>query len=149
MYDAYTPKEPIATTPGTAPVAPSTQPVGTHPGASAPEAQGTSPEEPQTPETAQEAFERIFDAIPLTPPSPKAEPTPVGTHPGASAPVQEMPERAPDTHTPQSLPTIFDEDPDYSEPVAPGFLPTRPGVKAPIAVPDIPEGTEGDDEEEY
>ena len=149
MYDAYTPKEPIATTPGTAPVAPSTQPVGTHPGASAPEAQGTSPEEPQTPETAQEAFERIFDTIPLTPPSPKAEPTPVGTHPGASAPVQEMPERAPDTHTPQSLPTIFDEDPDYSEPVAPGFLPTRPGVKAPIAVPDIPEGTEGDDEEEY
>ena len=170
MYDAYTPKEPIATTPGTAPVAPSTQPVGTHPGASAPEAQGTSPEEPQTPETAQEAFERIFDAIPLTPPSPKAEPTPVGTHPGASAPVQEMPEPTPeaeppqapktkeptpeelptpDTHTPQSLPTIFDEDPDYSEPVAPGFLPTRPGVKAPIAVPDIPEGTEGDDEEEY
>ena len=149
MYDAYTPKEPIATTPGTAPVAPSTQPVGTHPGASAPEAQGTSPTEPQTPETAQEAFERIFDAIPLTPPSPKAEPTPVGTHPGASAPVQEMPEPTPDTHTPQSLPTIFDEDPDYSEPVAPGFLPTRPGVKAPIAVPDIPEGTEGDDEEEY
>lgn len=170
MYDAYTPKEPIATTPGTAPVAPSTQPVGTHPGASAPEQQGASPEEPQTPETAQEAFERIFDAIPLTPPSPKAEPTPVGTHPGASAPVQEMPEPTPeaeppqapktkeptpeelptpDTHTPQSLPTIFDEDPDYSEPVAPGFLPTRPGVKAPIAVPDIPEGTEGDDEEEY
>lgn len=149
MYDAYTPKEPIATTPGTAPVAPSTQPVGTHPGASAPEAQGTSPTEPQTPETAQEAFERIFDTIPLTPPSPKAEPTPVGTHPGASAPVQEMPEPTPDTHTPQSLPTIFDEDPDYSEPVAPGFLPTRPGVKAPIAVPDIPEGTEGDDEEEY
>lgn len=170
MYDAYTPKEPIATTPGTAPVAPSTQPVGTHPGASAPEQQGASPKEPQTPETAQEAFERIFDAIPLTPPSPKAEPTPVGTHPGASAPVQEMPEPTPeaepplapkkqeptpeelptpDTHTPQSLPTIFDEDPDYSEPVAPGFLPTRPGVKAPIAVPDIPEGTEGDDEEEY
>lgn len=158
MYDAYTPKEPIATTPEPTPeTAPgtATQPVGTHPGASAPEAQGTSPTEPQTPETAQEAFERIFDAIPLTPPSPKAEPTPVGTHPGASAPVQEMPEPtpeelpAPDTHTPQSLPTIFDEEPDYSEPVAPGFLPTRPGVKAPIAVPDIPEGTEGDDEEEY
>lgn len=173
MYDAYTPKEPIATTPEPTPEpAPgaTTQPVGTHPGASAPEAQGTSPTEPQTPETAQEAFERIFDAIPLTPPSPKAEPTPVGTHPGASAPVQEMPEPTPeaeppqapktkeptpeelptpDTHTPQSLPTIFDEDPDYSEPVAPGFLPTRPGVKAPIAVPDIPEGTEGDDEEEY
>lgn len=173
MYDAYTPKEPIATTPEPTPeTAPgtATQPVGTHPGASAPEAQGTSPTEPQTPETAQEAFERIFDAIPLTPPSPKAEPTPVGTHPGASAPVQEMPEPTPeaeppqapktkeptpeelptpDTHTPQSLPTVFDEDPDYSEPVAPGFLPTRPGVKAPIAVPDIPEGTEGDDEEEY
>lgn len=173
MYDAYTPKEPIATTPEpTLETAPgtATQPVGTHPGASAPEAQGTSPMEPQTPETAQEAFERIFDAIPLTPPSPKAEPTPVGTHPDASAPVQEMPEPTseaepplapktqeptpeelptPDTHTPQSLPTIFDEDPDYSEPVAPGFLPTRPGVKAPIAVPDIPEGTEGDDEEEY
>lgn len=173
MYDAYTPKEPIATTPEPTPeTAPgtATQPVGTHPGASAPEAQGTSPTEPQTPETAQEAFERIFDAIPLTPPSPKAEPTPVGTYPGASAPVQEMPEPTPeaepplapkkqeptpeelptpDTHTPQSLPTIFDEDPDYSEPVAPGFLPTRPGVKAPIAVPDIPEGTEGDDEEEY
>lgn len=154
MYDAYTPKEPIATTPEPTSGEPSTgelstQPVGTHPGASAPEAQGTSPTEPQTPETAQEAFERIFDTIPLTPPSPKAEPTPVGTHPGASAPVQEMPEPTPDTHTPQSLPTIFDEDPDYSEPVAPGFLPTRPGVKAPIAVPDIPEGTEGDDEEEY
>lgn len=173
MYDAYTPKEPIATTPGTAPEpvpGTATQPVGTHPGASAPEQQGATPTEPQTPETAQEAFERIFDAIPLTPPSPKAEPTPVGTHPGASAPVQEMPEPTPeaeppqapktkeptpeelptpDTHTPQSLPTIFDEDPDYSEPVAPGFLPTRPGVKAPIAVPDIPEGTEGDDEEEY
>lgn len=158
MYDAYTPKEPIATTPGTAPEpvpGTATQPVGTHPGASAPEQQGATPTEPQTPETAQEAFERIFDAIPLTPPSPKAEPTPVGTHPGASAPVQEMPEPtpeelpAPDTHTPQSLPTIFDEEPDYSEPVAPGFLPTRPGVKAPIAVPDIPEGTEGDDEEEY
>ena len=173
MYDAYTPKEPIATTPEPTPeTAPgtATQPVGTHPGASAPEQQGATPTEPQTPETAQEAFERIFDAIPLTPPSPKAEPTPVGTHPGASAPVQEMPEPTPeaepplapkkqeptpeelptpDTHTPQSLPTIFDEDPDYSEPVAPGFLPTRPGVKAPIAVPDIPEGTEGDDEEEY
>lgn len=158
MYDAYTPKEPIATTPEPTPETTpgaTTQPVGTNPGASAPEAQGTSPTEPQTPETAQEAFERIFDAIPLTPPSPKAEPTPVGTHPGASAPVQEMPEPTPeelptpDTHTPQSLPTIFDEDPDYSEPVAPGFLPTRPGVKAPIAVPDIPEGTEGDDEEEY
>ncbi len=173
MYDAYTPKEPIATTPGTAPEpvpGTATQPVGTHPGASAPEQQGATPTEPQTPETAQEAFERIFDAIPLTPPSPKAEPTPVGTHPGASAPVQEMPEPTPeaeppqapktkeptpeelptpDTHTPQSLPTIFDEDPDYSEPVAPGFLPTRPGVKVPIAVPDIPEGTEGDDEEEY
>ena len=154
MYDAYTPKEPIATTPEPTSGEPSTgelstQPVGTHRGASAPEAQGTSPTEPQTPETAQEAFERIFDTIPLTPPSPKAEPTPVGTHPGASAPVQEMPEPTPDTHTPQSLPTIFDEDPDYSEPVAPGFLPTRPGVKAPIAVPDIPEGTEGDDEEEY
>ena len=173
MYDAYTPKEPIATTPEPTPeTAPgtATQPVGTHPGASAPEQQGATPTEPQTPETAQEAFERIFDAIPLTPPSPKAEPPPVGTHPGASAPVQEMPEPTPeaeppqapktkeptpeelptpDTHTPQSLPTIFDEDPDYSEPVAPGFLPTRPGVKAPIAVPDIPEGTEGDDEEEY
>lgn len=173
MYDAYTPKEPIATTPEPTPeTAPgtTTQPVGTHPGASAPEQQGATPTEPQTPETAQEAFERIFDAIPLTPPAPKTDTTPVGTHPGASAPVQEMPEPTPeaepplapkkqeptpeelptpDTHTPQSLPTIFDEEPDYSEPVAPGFLPTRPGVKAPIAVPDIPEGTEGDDEEEY
>ena len=123
MYDAYTPKEPIATTPGTAPEpvpGTATQPVGTHPGASAP---------------VQEMPEPTPEAEPPLAPKTK-EPTP-----------EELP--TPDTHTPQSLPTIFDEDPDYSEPVAPGFLPTRPGVKVPIAVPDIPEGTEGDDEEEY
>ena len=183
MYDAYTPGNAPngdADMPGHVPTTPS-DPIGTYRGTSADAPVGSRPvataPEAKSPETEQEAFERIFDAIPLTPPTPDADtpavdadmprhvpteeaPDVVGTYRGTSPPqpvgsrpVATDPEPTlPDTHTPQSLPTIFDgggDDDDYSEPVAPGFLPARPGVKAPIAVPDIPEGSEGEDEEEY
>lgn len=121
MYDAY---------------APVTRPAPSQTGESPAQPDSVKAEERQ--ETPDEKFERIFDAIPLTPPA-------------APKPATES-KPAPGTAAPMTLPTIYDaddtDDEGYSEPVAPGFLPTRPGVKAPVAVPDIPEGSEGDDDDD-
>ena len=225
MYDAYAPGERPGETPSE-PSAPHTLPsveVDQSEATALPESETATESEgdtlqdrqpeaesaPETrPETEQERFERIFDAIPLTPPAapkpsepqeaidnepqpvpqsapqsqqqpepqsytesePQSKPDPTSEFTPQAAPVapqpqsvtepdptpqaapQSQPETKPESTpqaAPQSLPTIFDVDEnDYSEPVAPGFLPTRPGVKAPIAIPDVPEGSEGDDSDE-
>ena len=111
-----------------------------------PEPQSYTESEPQSQsEPTPEFTPQATPVAPQPESAPEPEPTP-------QASPQSQPETKPESTpqaAPQSLPTIFDVDEDdYSEPVAPGFLPTRPGVKAPIAIPDVPEGSEGDDSDE-
>lgn len=176
MYDAYTPKEPTSgeSTPGgsrdmlqhvtegtmeddtkKAPTRQETEqetferifdaipltPPSPKPSTPEAEPEGALTESPVAPDLTvpEEQPVTLPPVLPKSQPQPTTVPTGEPTEPESDTPQS----------APQSLPTIFDDEQDYSEPVAPGFLPTRPGVKAPIAIPDIPEGSEGDEEDPY